>query len=696
MISERALPTPPRTPAYTPPSPTKRDPDLKPNPHPYAIKTTSTALLTRSNSSGHNINATRHYYVPLSPRSSRQEFGKGHRSSKSLNLTTEATTRSSPRPLPIPPSFPFPAPALNIRGGYVSADEASAPHRHTRRAETLPMIPTGDAISHHAVTLDDLPSNPKLWTPTQLASYLVSALRVSPYSNSDSELPALPAPVAKDIATFMKQASISGRTFLRMTEEDFEGLGINNKWRQALLAASRNLRQNVIKGRIWGPETSPPSTPGSSPPLPVHMFASASYNSSSSSVDLSEPEGENDADSTRRKTRRNGRVRGMVETFERSGSFSSEGSFDEMADERFSLRQWLNEEGPADEEPLRSPSLTDRALVPPLQADKDDVATSNEPTVEMLLAQSEVADARVTGSWGARAWEELDLAPGVTVKRIVEDVADGVAVTPDDQSGIRTVLGSGNTKRSGPGSVGRRGRNERRVVTAIFTPEGLDATSMVLGKLPENADSVASSADGGFTADHKGGAERPRSDIALVEAGLNKLEQILEKELVATRALLNAFRDRLETVEKKVAQLEEMDAERATASASGASHVDAIAQCSISTTAEDVSEPSTSGQGSGPEPRGGVQQGSAVAAFLTHMSAYLPETLQQSRQDSVSAAPYGSATTSGADSSEVDEPANMSDLPSYVLLVGIGVCAVVLRVVLRKVASRSAITGWRA
>ena len=29
-------------------------------------------------------------------------------------------------------------------------------------------------------------------------------------------------------------------------------MGVNNLWREALLNASRNLRQNVLKGRIWG------------------------------------------------------------------------------------------------------------------------------------------------------------------------------------------------------------------------------------------------------------------------------------------------------------------------------------------------------------------------------------------------------------------------------------------------------------
>jgi len=471
---------------------------------------------------------------------------------------------------------------------------------------------------------------------------------------------------------------------------------MNNKWREALLAASRNLRQNVIKGRIWGPETSPPSSPGSSSPLPIHLFASASYDSSSSSVNLSGLDGESGAEDPGRKTRRNGRVRGMVETFERSGSFSSEGSVDEMADERFSLRQWLNTEGPADEEPLRSPSPTGRAPVLPVVSDKPDITTGDEPTVEMLLAQSEGADARDTGSWGARAWEELDLAPGVTVKRIVEEMADGIPVNHDSGSGVRTVLGPGSAKRSRPGSSGRRGRDERRVVTAIFTPDGLDATNRVPEERAPKLGSTTSNADGVFATDHDEGVGRRLPEITLVEAGLDKLEQILEKELVTTRAILDAFRDRLEIVEKKVAQLEESDAKRSIASVPDVSRVDAHTQCTIAAVPAPSSEASTTGDRSGPESRGGAEEGGVVSTFLAHASTFLPESLQQFRPGCAPVSPHGGATTtSETDGSEVGEPANMSDLPSYVLLVGIGVCAVVLRVVLRKVAGRTAIHGWR-
>ena len=69
--------------------------------------------------------------------------------------------------------------------------------------------------------MDDLPDNPKLWTPSQLATYLTTALRMTSSGRpGDIEDIGLPPLVAKDIAQFTKGARIGGRTFLRLNEED--------------------------------------------------------------------------------------------------------------------------------------------------------------------------------------------------------------------------------------------------------------------------------------------------------------------------------------------------------------------------------------------------------------------------------------------------------------------------------------------
>ena len=170
------------------------------NQHPYAIKTTSTAILTRSNSSGF-VAPHQHHYIPTTPSPSPSK----HRHSKS----DLSQARPSPRPLPIPPSFESPTKPSKKS---VTDDELFT---QRTRAETLPTFPNPPLPS--PVKVDDLPSNPRVWTTSQLASYLVTALRV----RSGSVLP-LPLPVAKDVASFVKQERLTGRAFLRLNEQDLE------------------------------------------------------------------------------------------------------------------------------------------------------------------------------------------------------------------------------------------------------------------------------------------------------------------------------------------------------------------------------------------------------------------------------------------------------------------------------------------
>lgn len=158
---------------------------------------------------------------------------------------------------------------------------------------------------------------------------------------------------------------------------------MNRKWRQALLAALRNLRQNVLKGRIWGPDGSPTSTPSPESESPDQIFSNAGFNSSASSLSSSSSVSAEDdyvdaqgAALGRSKARRyrNGRVRGMVETFERSGSFSSEGGLEEvdtgLTDARADLRRWARQEGQTTGQSLtleESPSPSRRRPLPSLQ-----------------------------------------------------------------------------------------------------------------------------------------------------------------------------------------------------------------------------------------------------------------------------------------------------------------------------------------
>ncbi|TFK63707.1 hypothetical protein BDN72DRAFT_305824 [Pluteus cervinus] len=266
------------------------------NAHPYPIKTTSSALLSRSNSLTADTNrhlASALRYIPPaspSPTSSRLSFsgkpisharddssnavenddigasesgrgsrliGRKHRYSRSLTASTE----DLPRPLPAPPSFGFRGSTFVTPGRmstsptrtsdtglpdhaeYTPLDDGADQEglRTVKpkdifndggraRAETLPTFAPSSAPAkvprraYKAPSVDvdldisSLPPNPKDWTPSQLSIYLARALR-----NRDGEsLERLPSRVVEDIAAFVREKRMWGRTFLRLEDEDLE------------------------------------------------------------------------------------------------------------------------------------------------------------------------------------------------------------------------------------------------------------------------------------------------------------------------------------------------------------------------------------------------------------------------------------------------------------------------------------------
>ncbi|KAF5339659.1 hypothetical protein D9758_015605 [Tetrapyrgos nigripes] len=221
---------------------------LKPNAHPYAIKTTSTGILSRSNSTTSNYQReTRHSYVPTSPvagspiRHPRQRpAGQGHRKSSASFSGSE-----SPRPLPTPPPSAVDGipstPPPRVRPFPHRTDPFAGVDSHNSFGgddlswirRPVPIAPT--SATNSAADLADLPPNPKLWTPSQLSAYLTTALRVrsgvkkkasvdsfNVEASGDGEDLKLPVRVAQDIAAFVRDKKINGRVFLRWEEGDLE------------------------------------------------------------------------------------------------------------------------------------------------------------------------------------------------------------------------------------------------------------------------------------------------------------------------------------------------------------------------------------------------------------------------------------------------------------------------------------------
>lgn len=115
------------------------------NEHPYAFKSTSSAILTRSNSIGNNSRHTHHSYTPATPQTlglSRSQ-SIGHRHSRSLNNV------APPAPLPMPPSPSTPA--------RLSSFDANSPAScRLKRRETLPSLSPSTQTANE-MKISDLP-----------------------------------------------------------------------------------------------------------------------------------------------------------------------------------------------------------------------------------------------------------------------------------------------------------------------------------------------------------------------------------------------------------------------------------------------------------------------------------------------------------------------------------------------------------
>ena len=157
-----------------------------PNSHPYgmssivatwaishfillAIKTSSSAVLTRSNSAGHRT-STNHQYTPISPSRSpigtKSRYVPSHKHPRSLSSVT-GDPFITPPPVPMPPSSALPARLANqghTNGemDVVSDSEGILPTPpltwRVKRSETLPsMFPNR---SDTEIGVQDLPVGP--------------------------------------------------------------------------------------------------------------------------------------------------------------------------------------------------------------------------------------------------------------------------------------------------------------------------------------------------------------------------------------------------------------------------------------------------------------------------------------------------------------------------------------------------------
>ncbi|KAF8575975.1 hypothetical protein K439DRAFT_1640911 [Ramaria rubella] len=174
----------------------------------------------------------------------------------------------------------------NVRPAHTTPSNKSQRHESPERSERSgSMSPSPSKHSKTWIGRNPegeqvkLPRHPYLWTPLQLATYLSSEL-----CGSDGEL--LDSEVIRDIIDFVQQRKIGGRTFLGLDQEDFQEMeGIDSVWGNALWDASCTLRQDAT-------------------PYRPSRISNTAY--------------------------KRGRVRGIVNVFERSASESSDIGEDEV------------------------------------------------------------------------------------------------------------------------------------------------------------------------------------------------------------------------------------------------------------------------------------------------------------------------------------------------------------------------------
>lgn len=162
---------------------------------------------------------------PSAPSLRRHSQSRGHIHSKSMNSKE------------VPPPLPLPTEVSDV--GYTSNNEYSDSRTEAvirqwrlKRSQTDPGLCRGNAEQRETlpalpVSMKDIElgvqrklswqDNPRTWTPSQLAQYLLTALRFK-----SSEAVPLPKPVAQDIANFVVKCKLNGRVFLRLQDRDIE------------------------------------------------------------------------------------------------------------------------------------------------------------------------------------------------------------------------------------------------------------------------------------------------------------------------------------------------------------------------------------------------------------------------------------------------------------------------------------------
>lgn len=441
-------------------------------------------------------------------------------------------------------------------------------------------------------------------------------------------------------------------------------MGVNTLWREALLNASKNLRQNVVKGRIWGFDTGDDIETRISRGRRL-PFSRREFNSSSSSVELSDS-----ADTTPSKGRGHGRVRSMVSSLERSEGHvdrSSEGLglfnapwVDEEPLTSGSDASEADNEGSDSSPPSASRSLPIPPITPPIDLLDEipgdvvvEIANPGGPTSDHELTVQELLKTEdLERSWGAKAWEEIDMNAGVTVKRLVAE---------DN--------GTPSSERNLTPNASRTGSAKKKV----DSPQIKDIFSRPLPRPPLPDAEVAlspvmqvSKVDNEIQTDEEAVEKGATLDVGVQTEEISVVstdESAWRDERQRALDLVEELKARLAATEKKLEALETHDGDSEHSPASRRS-------CAVETDSAATSQDFTSVDRDGGE-KSSVEASTEPSGSLT-VSRGLQEVIG-----------FGRNMIPKTDWDPLE-----NGLSSYVLMVGVGVCAVVLQTLLKRLAGK--------
>jgi hypothetical protein len=449
---------------------------------------------------------------------------------------------------------------------------------------------------------------------------------------------------------------------------------VNNLWRDALLNAARNLRANVLKGRIWGFDAD-----AANEASPIYPFRNR-YNSSSSSVD--DLAGSEEVTPQKDELCK-GRVRRAIASLERTSStgsgsgFSNRGSstsdgevaYGAFSDEEASFAS--GSEASEVEERMARIITKKRILPQPLVERSAAEATKDEPSVAELLEADPLSK-----SWGAKAWEDMTL--GETVKYVGSERASDQIASPVESVAVAEVKGV-NFLRTG---------DARAQINDIFSkslparplpsPPKSGAASPISGRLITGLPiEIVEKVNRSVQVDWN----PPTTPVSagLIDISETTIDESKRQELEDALVLLEMYKKRLQEAEARILTLEQQQPD--------GSKTDYVSQ-SVET--EFIADSHVDVDGST------VSTAPCASTHLTvdgHAGCETVGDSEATRDDDYGQLPAPRNFDISEWRSYIKRPEwdpLENGVPTYVLMVGVGVCVVVLSTIVKRLVGRKA------